>query len=74
MVLTPLSLVLLRLRGVVLFLQLWQVILGRPTLALSFVMPFGGIFPLLRIRRYKVLLLLFKRFLNLDDILVCHAE
>ena len=37
MELTPLSHVLLRLYDVVLFLWLWWVVLGHPTLALSFV-------------------------------------
>ena len=64
--LTPLSRVLLWLRGVVLFLQLWRVVLGRPALALSFILQFGGTFPLFQIRRPKVSLLLFKLLLDLD--------
>ena len=63
--LTPLSCVLLRFRGVVLFLWLRWVVLGHPTLALSF-----G----LQIRRSKVFLLLFELLLNFDSILVRCAE
>ena len=74
MELTPFSSVLSRLRGAVLCLQLRLVVLGCPALALSFVLWFRGTFPLLWIRRSKVSLLLFKLFLNLDDILVCWAE
>ena len=74
MELTPFSRVLFQRRSTVLFLQLWWVVLGRPTLALSFVLWFGGTFPLFRIRRPKVLLLLFKLLLDLDDISVYHAE
>ena len=67
MELTPLSGVLFQLRGVVLCLQLWRVVLGCPALALSFVLWFRGTFPLLRI-------LLFKILLDLDGISVCCAE
>ena len=74
MELTPLSCVLFRLHDVVLRLQLWQVVLGYPALALSFVLQFGGTFPLLRIHRSNVSLLLFKLFLDLDGASVCRAE
>ena len=74
MELTPLSYVLFRLRGTVLYLQLWWVVLGRPALALSFVLQLGGTFPLLQIHRSKVSLLLFKLLLDLDDISVFRAE
>ena len=74
MELTPLSCVLLRLRGVVLCLRLRRVVLGHPALALSFVLWFGGTFPLLWIRRSKVSLLLFKLLLDLDSVSVCRAE
>ena len=74
MELTPLSRVLFRLHGTVICLQLWWVVLGRPTLALSFVLWFGGTFPLLWIHRSKVSLLLFKLLLELDDISVCRVE
>ena len=74
MELAPFSSVLSRLCGTVLCLQLWLVLLGCPALALSFVLRFGGTFPLLRIRRSKVLLFLFKLLLDLDSILVCRAE
>jgi len=74
MELTPLSRVLLQLRGIIPFLWLWWVVLGRPTLDLSFVLRFGGTFPLLRIRRTKVSLLLFKIFLDLDGISICCAK
>ena len=74
MELTPLSLVLLRLHGVVLCLRLWWVVLGHPALALSFLLWFGGTFPLLQIRKSKVLLLMFKLLLNIDGISVCLYE
>ena len=74
MELTPLSCVLFWLHDAVLCLQLWRVALGRPALALSFVLWFEGTFPLLRIRRSKVSLLLFKLLLDLDSISVCHVE
>ena len=74
MELTPLSCVLLRLHGVVIFLQLRRVILGHPALALSFVSHFRGTFPLLQICRYKVSLLLFKLLLYLDNVSVRCAE
>ena len=45
MELTTLSHVLIWLRSFVLFLQLWQVVLGHPALALSFVKQFVGVFP-----------------------------
>ena len=60
-----LSCVLLRLRGVFLFLQLRQVVLGHLALALSF-----G----LQICRSKVSLLLFELLLDFDNVLVCRAE
>ena len=74
MELTPLSLVLFWLHDDVIFLQLWWVVLGRPALALSFVLRFGGTFPLVRIHRSKVSLLLFKLLLDLDNISICCAE
>jgi len=67
MELTPLSHVLLQLHVVILFLQLWQVFLGHLS-ALSFVLRFEGTFPLLQIHRSKVLVILFKLLLNLDNI------
>ena len=74
MELTPFSRVLFRLSGVVLYLQIWRVVLGCPALALSFVFWFRGTFPLLRIRRSKVSLLLFKLLLDLDSVSVRCAE
>ena len=74
MELIPLSRVLFQLRGVVLCLQLWWFVLGRPALALSFVLWFGGTFPLLRIRRSKVSLLLFKVFLSFESVSIRRAE
>ena len=74
MELTPFSYVLFRLRGIVLCLQLWQVVLGYPALDLSFVLWFRGTFPLLRIHRSKVSLLLLKLLLDLDGISVCYVE
>ena len=74
MELTPLPRVLFWLRGVVLCLWLWQVVLGYPTLAWSFVLQFGGTFPLLLIRRPKVLLFLFELLLNLGSISVRHTK
>ena len=74
MELTPLSRVLFRLCDTVLCLQLWQVVLGRPALAFSFVLWFGGTFPLLRIYRSKVSLLLFKILLDLDSASVHRAK
>ena len=71
MELTPLSYVLLCLRGVVIFLLLQWVVLGHLVLALSLVLRFGGAFPLLLIKRSKVSLLLFKFMLNLGNISVC---
>ena len=71
MELTPLSRVLVWLRGVVLFLCLWQVVLGCHALTLSFVLQFGGTFPLILIQRSKVSLLLFEFLLNLGSIPVC---
>ena len=73
MKLTPFSCVLC-LRGVFLCLQLQRFVLGLPTLALAFALWFGGTFSLLRIRRSKISLHLFKIFLNLDNVLVCRAE
>jgi hypothetical protein len=74
MELTPLPRVLFWLRGVVLCLWLWQVVLGHPALAWSFVLWFGGTFPLLLIRKPKVSLFLFELLLNLGSILVCHTK
>ena len=74
MELTPFSCVLLQLHGVFLFLQLWQVVLGHPALAFSFVLRFGSTFPLLWIHKSKVSLLLFKLLLDLDDVLVHRVE
>lgn len=62
---TPLSCVLLQLHGVIPFLQLRQVVLGHPALALSFA---------LRICRSNVSLLLFELFLDFDSVLVCRVE
>jgi len=72
--LTSLSYVLLQIHSVVLCLWHWRVVLGHPTLALYFVLWFGGIFPLLRIRRSKVSLILFKLLLDLDSVSVHHVE
>ena len=74
MELTPLSRVLLWLLGVFIFLRIWQVVLGFHALALSFVLQFGGTFPLLLIRRSKVLLLLLEFLLNLGSIPVCRTK
>ena len=74
MELTPLSRVLLWLCDVVPYLCLWQVVLGHHALALSFVLWFGGTFPLLLIHRSKVSLLLFEFLLNLGSISVCHTK
>ena len=74
MELTPLSHVLLWLHSVVIFLWLWQVLLGHHPLALYFVLRFGGTFPLLLIRRSKVLLLIFEFMLNLGNIPVCRTK
>ena len=74
MELTPLSRVLLQLRGVVLCLQLWQVVLGCHALDFSFVLWFGGTFPFLFIRKSKVYILLFKFFLNLGSISICRTK
>ena len=74
MELTSLSRVLLRLCIVVLCLWPWRVVLGHPALALSFVLWFGGTFPLLQIHRSKVSLLLFKLLLDLDGISIRRAE
>ena len=74
MELTPLPCVLFQLRGAILFLQLWRVVLGHLALASSFVLCFGGTFPLLQIHKSKVSLLLFKILLDLDDISLCGAE
>ena len=65
MELTPLSFVLLQLHGVVLLLWLRRVVLGHPTLALSF-----G----LRICRSEVSLLLFELLLDFNSVSVCRAE
>jgi len=62
--------VLLSLHAVVLCLRLRRVVLGHPALALSFVLRFGGAFPLLKIRISKVSLLLFKLLLDLDSVSV----
>ena len=74
MEITPFSRVLFRLRGVILCLQLWRVVLGCPALALSFILHFRGTFPLLQIHRSKVSLLLFKLLLDLNGISVCCTE
>ena len=74
MELTPPSRVLLHLHDIVLYLQLLWVVLGCPALALSFVLWFGGTFPLLWIHRSKVSLLLFEHFLDLDGMSVSCAE
>jgi hypothetical protein len=75
MELTPLPRVLFWLRGVVLCLWLcWQVVLGYPALAWSFVLRFGSTFPILLICRPKVSLLLFELLLNLGSISVCHTK
>jgi hypothetical protein len=47
---------------------------GLPALAWSFVLWFGGTFPLLLICRPKVSLLLFELLLNLGSISVCHTK
>ena len=72
--LTPFSRVLLFLRGVVLFLWLRRVILGRLTLPFSFSILYLGVFPLLLTRKSKLSHLLFKLFLNLDSVLVSRAK
>ena len=84
MELTPLPRVLFWLRGVVIFLWLrgvvlclwlcWQVVLGYPALAWSFVCHFGSTFPILLICRPKVSLLLFELLLNLGSISVRHTK
>jgi len=56
------------------FLAVSTVVLGHTILALSLVLQFGEAFPLLRIRRSKVSLLLFKLLLNLYIISVRYAE
>ena len=48
--------------------------MGHPALDLSFFLWFGGTFPLLRIHRSKVSLLLFKLLLDLDGVSVHCAE
>jgi len=70
----PLSCVLLQLHSVVLCLWPLQLVLGHPGLALSFFMWFGDTFPLLQIRRSKVLLLLFKLLLDVDGVSVRCTE
>jgi hypothetical protein len=74
MELTPLSHVLLQLHGVVLCLQIWEVILRYHALALSFVLWFGGTFLFLLIRKSKDSLLLFEFLLNLGSIPVCRTK
>jgi hypothetical protein len=74
MELTPLPSVLFWLRGVVICLRVWWVVLGHLALAWSFVRRFGGAFPFLLIRRPKVSLLLFELLLNLGSITVCHTK
>jgi hypothetical protein len=74
MELTPLPRVFFWLRGVVLCLWLWQVVLGYPALDWSFVLRFGSTFPVLLIYRPKVSLLLFELLLNLGSISVCHTK
>ena len=71
---TPYYHVLLCLRGVVIFLRLLRVVLGHLALALAFSLLFGGAFSLIRVRRSKVSLLLFKLLLNLENVLVYHAK
>lgn len=71
---TPFPCVLLCRHGVVLHLQLRRVVLGHLALALSFVIQLGGAFPLLRIRRSKVSLLLFKFLLDLDNVSIGDAK
>ena len=55
-------------------LTAWWVFLGYLALTLSFVLRFGGTFPLLQIHRSKVSLLYFKLLLDLDGVSVCHAQ
>jgi len=74
MEITPLSHFLLCLRGVILCLWLWWVILGHPALGLSFALLFRGASTLLWIHRSKVSLFMFKLFLNLDSVSVHHAK
>ena len=74
MELIPLSYVLLQILSVVLYLRLWQVVLGCPALDLSFILQFVGTFPLLRIRRSKVSLFQFKLMLDLDNVSVHRFE
>jgi len=74
MELTSLSCVLLQRHSVFLCLWLWRVVLGHPALALSFVLRFGGTFPLLQIRRSKVLLLLYKLMLDLGSVSIRCAK
>ena len=74
MELTPLSHVLIWLRGVVLFLCLWQVVLGRHALALSFVLWFGGTFPLLFDSQIQSLASSVEFMLNLGSIPVCRTK
>ena len=74
MELTPFSHVFLCLQRVVLCFWLRWVVLGHPTLTLSFALRLGGAFPLLQIRRSKVSLLLVKLLLDLDSVSVRCAE
>ena len=74
MELTPFSRVLFWLCDVVLFLQLWQVVLGCPALSLPFVLWFRGTFPLLQIHKSKVSLILFKFLLDLDNVSIGCAK
>jgi hypothetical protein len=74
MELTPLSCVLLWIHGVVLFLWIWKVFLSHHALDLSFVLWFGGTFPLILIRISKVSLLLFEFLLNLGNIPACPTK
>ena len=74
MELTPLSHVLLCLRGVFLCLWLRWIILCRPALDLSFALWFGTAFSLLKICRSKVSIFLFKLLLNLDIVSIHRTD
>lgn len=74
MELTPLSRVLLWICSVFLCLWPWWVVLGHLALAFSFVLRFGGTFPLLQIHRSKVSLVLFKLLLDLNGVSVRRSE
>lgn len=68
MELTSFPCVLLCVHDVFLYFHLQWFVLGLPALDLSFVLRLGGAFHLLRIRKSKVSLLLFKFLLNFDII------